>query len=120
MKRYNAALADQDPGPSSVIRCGKGQSPAEDIATLRHGQKAETPQSNLEEGDHKNPHAQVKQMKSQYWYEHSSTTIKVVINTSLATTKVIHDAPKEFKIMNLINKYDLQPITLAHITDAKN
>jgi hypothetical protein len=48
-KRYNATLDDQDPGPSSVITRGKGQSPAEVIATPRHGQNAEISQSKLEE-----------------------------------------------------------------------
>ena len=102
------------------MRCGKGLSPAEAIATLRHGQNAEIPQSNLEEGDHKNPHAQVKQPKCHYWYKQSPTILKAIINTPLATTKEIQKAPKELKIMNAINKYDLKPNTLAHITDAKN
>ena len=46
--------------------------------------------------------------------------IKVIPNTTIATTKNIQDTPKELIIKNVINIYDLKPNTLAHIKDAKN
>jgi hypothetical protein len=87
MNRYKAALGDQDPGPTSEIRDGRGQSPSEPIATLRHGQNAETPQINLEDGDYINTLAQEKQSSSHYRYKQSPTILKVILNTPIAAAK---------------------------------
>jgi hypothetical protein len=93
---YKEALDDQEPGPSSETKAGRGRSPAEDIATMRKGQDAEKPQ-NIPKGTGDNyiTHAQERKLHIHNRYRQKPSTNNFQYTKS--TTKNNLDIPKKSK-----------------------
>jgi hypothetical protein len=92
-------MDDQDPGPTSETRAGKGRSPAEDVATPKQGQDVENPQYEPDDGDSFSTPTQEQQSNNHNMYIQSPTIIKDKIKTIIKKKKTRTHPRNQKKIM---------------------